>query len=41
MSAESGPSTTEVVYTDNLVSAGHQGKYRTVGDEKLALLEDL
>ena len=41
MSAESGPPTIEVVYTDNLVAAGHHGKHCMVGDEKLAQIEDL
>ena len=41
MSAESGPPTTQVVYTDNLVAAGHRSKHCAAGDERLAQLEDL
>ena len=41
MSTESGPPTTKVLHTDDQVGAGHHGKYLTIGDKKLAQLEDL
>ena len=34
MSAESGPLTTDIVYTDDLVATGHHGKHCPEGDVK-------
>ena len=41
MSAESGPPSPEVIYTDNLVAAGHHDKHSAICNEKLSQLEDL